>query len=124
MEREGHLFNGGARQIINPERLKTVLLEMLVEAGAKLLLYTFVSDVVMEGNTMKGVIVESKSGRQAILADIVIDATGDGDAAAKAGVPCFKGRETDGKMQPASIMFKVAGVDVERGVFPLSLIHI
>lgn len=118
MEREGHLFNGGARQIINPERLKTVLLEMLVEAGAKLLLYTFVSDVVMEGNTMKGVIVESKSGRQAILADIVIDATGDGDAAAKAGVPCFKGRETDGKMQPASIMFKVAGVDVERGVFP------
>lgn len=118
MEREGHLFNGGARQIINPERLKTVLLEMLVEAGAKLLLYTFVSDVVMEGDTIKGVIVESKSGRQAILADIVIDATGDGDAAAKAGVPCFKGRETDGKMQPASIMFKVAGVDVERGVFP------
>lgn len=117
-EREGHLFNGGARQIINPERLKTALLEMLEEAGAKLLLYTFVCDVIMEENTIKGVIVENKSGRQAILADIVIDATGDGDAAAKAGVPYFKGRESDGRMQPASIMFKVAGVDVERGVFP------
>lgn len=117
-EREGHLFNGGARQIINPERLKTVLLEMLNEAGAGLLLYTFVCDVIMEENTIKGVIVENKSGRQAILSDIVIDATGDGDAAAKAGVPYFKGRESDGRMQPASIMFKVAGVDVERGVFP------
>lgn len=117
-DREGNLFNGGARQIINPERLKTVLLEMIIEAGAKLLLYTFVSDVIMDGNTIKGVITESKSGRQAIYADIVIDATGDGDAAAMAGVPYFKGRETDGKMQPASIMFKVAGVEVERGVFP------
>lgn len=117
-ERDGHLFNGGARQIINPESLKTVLLDMLVEAGVKLLLYTFVSDVIMENDTIKGVIVECKSGRQAILADIVVDATGDGDAAAKAGVPYFKGRETDGKMQPASIMFKVAGVEVERGVFP------
>lgn len=117
-DRNGHLFNGGARQIINPERLKTVLLEMIVEAGAELLLYTFVSDVIMDGETIKGVITESKSGRQAIYADIVIDATGDGDAAARAGVPYFMGRESDGKMQPASIMFKVAGVEVERGVFP------
>ena len=117
-EKIGHKFNGGPRQIINPERLKTVLLEMLDEAGVTLRLYTFVSDVIMDGDVIKGVIVESKSGREAILAHIVIDATGDGDAAAKAGVPFFKGRETDGKMQPASIMFKVAGVDVERGVFP------
>ena len=117
-EKTGHKFNGGPRQILNPERLKTVLLEMLDEAGVTLRLYTFVSDVIMDGDVIKGVIVESKSGREAILADIVIDATGDGDAAAKAGAPFFKGRETDGRMQPASIMFKVAGVDVERGVFP------
>lgn len=115
---EGCAFQDGTRRIINPERLKTVLLEMLSEAGVTLLLYTFVSDVVMKGDTIRGVITESKSGREAILADIVIDATGDGDAAAKAGAPYFKGREADGKMQPATIMFKVAGVDVERGVFP------
>lgn len=117
-EQTGHKFNGGPRQIINPERLKTVLLEMLVEAGAELRLYTFCSDVIMENDRIRGVVIESKSGREAILADIVIDATGDGDAAAKAGVPFVKGRECDGRMQPATIMFKVAGVDVERAVFP------
>ena len=49
---------------------------------------------------------------------MVIDASGDGDIAARAGAPYYKGRENDGKMQPATIMFKVAGVDVKRGVFP------
>lgn len=109
---------GEERQIINPERLKTVLLRMLMEAGVSLRLYSFASDAVMDGNKIKGVILESKSGREAVLAKIVIDATGDGDIAAKAGAPYFKGRENDGRMQPATIMFKVAGVDVERGVFP------
>ena len=106
------------RIIINPEKLKTVLLEMLDEAGVKVLLYTFASRPVMEGNTIKGVIIENKSGRQAIMAKIVIDASGDGDMAAQAGVPYIKGRETDGKMQPVTIMFKVAGVKGEEGVFP------
>ena len=113
-----HEFNGSERQIINPERLKTILLEMLEEAGVILQLYTFASDVIMDKDIIKGVIIESKSGREAILADIVIDATGDGDIAAKASVPYQKGRETDGKMQPMTIMFKVAGVEVDRGVFP------
>ncbi|WP_312427242.1 FAD-dependent oxidoreductase [Lacrimispora sp.] len=111
-------FSGEGRQIINPERLKTVFLRILMEAGVSLRLYTFASDVVMEGNVIKGVILESKSGREAVLAKIVIDSTGDGDIAAKAGAPYFKGREGDGLMQPATIMFKVAGVDEEKGVFP------
>lgn len=106
------------RKVINPERLKTVLLEMLEEAGVKLLLYTFACAPVMEGNKIKGVIVENKTGRGAVLGKVVVDASGDGDIAARAGAPYYIGRETDGKMQPATIMFKVAGVDVERGVFP------
>ena len=106
------------RKVINPERLKTILLEMLEEAGVKLLLYTFACAPVMEGNKIKGVIAENKTGRGAVLGKIVVDASGDGDIAARAGVPYYIGRETDGKMQPATIMFKVAGVDVERGVFP------
>jgi hypothetical protein len=109
---------GEGRQIINPESLKTVFLRMLMEAGVSLRLYTFASDVIMEEHVIKGVILESKSGREAVLAKIVIDATGDGDIAAKAGAPYLKGREGDGLMQPATIMFKVAGVDEERGVFP------
>lgn len=116
-KRGGSDFNGDERQIINPERLKTVLLEMLQEAGAQVQLYTFACDVILEGDTIRGIITESKSGREAILAKIVIDATGDGDLAAKAGVPFYLGRETDGKMQPATIMFKVAGVDMEKAVF-------
>lgn len=111
-------MNGGPRQIINPESLKTKLLEMLDEAGVQLQLYTFASAPIMEGDTITGVILESKAGRQAVLAKIVIDATGDGDIAARAGAPFFMGREEDGKMQPVSIMFKVAGVDTENAVFP------
>ena len=101
---------------IDPEILKTVWLEMLNEAGVKVLLYTFVCDVIMEGNRIIGVVTESKSGRRAFLAKVTIDGTGDGDVASFAGVEFYKGRESDGKMQPATLMFKVAGVDIERAV--------
>lgn len=107
-----------AKRIINPEKLKLVLLEMLAEAGVHLQLYTFASDTIMDGDCINGIISESKSGREAILANVIVDATGDGDIAAKAGAEYIKGRETDGKMQPASIMFKVAGVNMARAVFP------
>lgn len=106
------------KHIINPEKLKTVLLEMLSEANVKVRLYTFASMPIMENNIIKGVVTESKSGREAILAKVIIDATGDGDIAEKSGVPFLKGREDDGKMQPATLMFKVGGVDENRGVFP------
>ncbi len=105
------------RQTINPERLKTKLLEMLKDAGAEVLLYTMAVQPVMDGNTITGVICESKSGRQAYMGKIVIDSTGDGDIAARSGVPYIKGRETDGKMQPMTLMFKIAGVDTENAVF-------
>lgn len=102
--------------LIDPEKLKTLYLEMLLEVGCTIQLYTFASDVIMDGQTVKGIIIESKSGRETIFADTIIDATGDGDIAAKAGVPFQLGRE-DGKMQPATIMFKIAGVDTENAVF-------
>ena len=106
------------RHIINPDKLKLVMLEMLQEAGVDLLLYTFVAAPVMEGNRVVGVITENKNGRQAWRAASVIDAPGDGDLAARAGAPYRKGREPDGGMQPVTIMFKVAGVDYSRAVFP------
>ena len=106
------------RQTINPEKLKTVFLEMLEEAGVLLRLYTMAASPIVEEDTIKGVILESKSGREAVCAGIVIDASGDGDVAARAGVPFHTGREADRKMQPVSLMFKVAGVDTSRAVFP------
>ncbi|MEK6793307.1 MAG: FAD-dependent oxidoreductase [Spirochaetota bacterium] len=106
------------RGTINPERLKFIMLEMLFEAKVDVLLYTFVSDVVKEGDAVRGVIVENKSGRNAYTAKTVIDATGDGDVAARAGAAFQKGREGDGKMQPVTIMFKIGSVDYARAVFP------
>jgi glycine/D-amino acid oxidase-like deaminating enzyme len=103
-------------QLINPEKLKTALLELLAEAGVTWQLYTFAADVTVEHNLVRGIVVESKSGRQAILGRVVVDATGDGDIAEKAGVPYQKGREGDGKMQPMTLMFKVGGVDTDRVV--------
>lgn len=102
---------------IDPEKLKQLFLTMLDEAGAKLQLYTFASGAIMEDDRVTGVICESKSGREAIMAKVVIDASGDGDVAAKSGAAYTLGREQDGKMQPATIMFKVGGVDTERAVF-------
>lgn len=102
---------------ISPEKLKLVFWEMADEAGVQVQLYTFASDVIVEEGAVKGVILESKSGRKAVMAKVVIDASGDGDIAAKAGVEYSVGREKDGRMQPATLMFKVAGVDEKRAVF-------
>lgn len=113
----GICIKGEPTHFIDPEQLKLLMLNMLAEEKIKLLLYTFVSDVILEGDIVKGVIVENKSGRSAILAQAVIDATGDGDIACKAGVPYKKGREEDRKMQPATLMFKVGGVDTEKAAF-------
>lgn len=107
-----------AWEYINPEALQIVYLKMLKEAGVEVLLYTMIVDVICENETVKGVIIESKNGREVILAKRIVDGTGDGDVAAKAGVKYSIGRKSDGKMQPATLMFKVGGVDYERAVFP------
>lgn len=107
---------GKIQQYINPENLKTVYLDMLKDANVDVLLYTFVCGVVMEGDQLTGVITESKSGRRVFRSKVVVDGTGDGDVAALAGVEYHKGRESDGKMQPTTLMFKVAGVDMSRAV--------
>jgi len=68
--------------------------------------------VIMEGNTVKGVITESKSGRQAILAKRVTDATGDADLAYRAGVPCRK--DPKEILEPVSVNFGCSGVNLDK----------
>ncbi len=99
--------------IIDSEEVKDVALEMLEDVGVKILFYVFCSDVIKEGNDVKGVIIESKEGREAILAKTVIDCTGDGDVAFRAGVECHKG-DADGGMQPPTLMFCMRGVNVQK----------
>ena len=80
--------------ILDPEIGKNELNRMAMEAGVKLLLHSWVSDVVMEGDTVKGVIFQSKSGRQAVLGKVIIDCTGDGDL-----LP-FSGAESEDYIDP------------------------
>ncbi len=105
---------------IDPEMLTVTYIEMLEEAGAQILLYTSIVDTVTEDGTVKGVICFHKDGFSLFHAKVVIDATGDGDVAYHAGAAFGKGREGDEKMQPATLMFKVGGVDMARAVFPPS----
>jgi len=65
--------------VIDPEAAKYVLDDMVRESGVKMLFHTWGSQVIMDGDTIKGVYIESKSGRMAVLAKVVIDCTGDGD---------------------------------------------
>ena len=103
--------------LIDPEKLKTLYLEMLDEVGCKIMLYTFAMDAICDGDKILGARVVNKSGITDIFAKVTIDATGDGDIAAKAGAEFILGRESDNKMQPATLMFKVGGVDYDRAVF-------
>ena len=113
---EGELKNK-ITNLIDPEKLKTLYLEMLDEVGCKVMLYTFAEDAICDGDKVLGATVINKSGRTDIYAKITIDATGDGDIAAKSGAEFVLGRESDNKMQPATLMFKVGGVDYDRAVF-------
>jgi hypothetical protein len=71
--------------VIDPEILKDELNDMVLGAGVELFLHSWGTWPIMDGDTVKGIIFESKSGRQAILGKVVIDATGDGDIFVAAG---------------------------------------
>ncbi len=113
----GSMATGGIVRygaLVDPEKLKCVLNDMVEEAGVKLLLHSWGSRAVMEGNDIKGVYFESKSGRQAVLSRITIDTTGDGDVFASAGA------EFDGTMDPKvrsanlALVFRIAGVNADK----------
>lgn len=108
---------GKITKYIDPEKLKTLYLEMLTEVGVEIMLYTFAMDAICDGDKVLGATVVNKSGKTDIYAKVTIDASGDGDIAARAGAAFIMGRETDHKMQPTTLMFKVGGVDYDRAVF-------
>lgn len=96
--------------MIDPEATKHLAFEIMKESGVEVLMYVFASDVIMDGDTIKGVIIDSKKGREAILAKQVVDCTGDGDIAFRAGAPMKYGNE-NGIPQPPTLMFSMRGVD-------------
>ncbi len=90
--------------------LPAVLLEMAREYGVEVRLKTTMADTIVDGDTIRGIVVESKSGRSAILAKVVIDTTGDADVAYRAGTECVRipGRQSGG------MAFGLANVDFEK----------
>jgi hypothetical protein len=90
---------------------KILAMQLVREAGVKLLLHTQVVETIREGDRIAGVVVENKSGRQRIEAAVTIDCSGDGDVAARGGVPWAKGRTGDGLVQAPTLVFKLGGVD-------------
>ncbi len=96
-------------QAFDAERFKVVADRLVEENGITPMLHrTFVAPIV-EGGVVRGVITESKSGREAILAQRVVDATGDADVAYRAGAPTRKTPREE--MLSASVVFSMAGVD-------------
>lgn len=95
----------------DPEQMKLVLEDMCVEAGVEIRYHTRVVSAHVDSGTLQGVITESKSGREAWLAKIFIDCTGDGDLAALAGCGYSLGRESSGETQPMSLLAMISGVD-------------
>lgn len=96
------------------EICKIVMFEMLEEANVTLYLDSLIVDVLVKKDIIKGLVIENKSGRQVLLANKFIDATGDADICAFAGVPFIKGRESDNKLRPMTLLFMVAGMDVNK----------
>ena len=99
-------------EAINADMFKYVADVLVHESGVRPLLHSVAIDAIMEGSTIKGVIVHNKSGRQAILAQRVIDATGDADLAVFVGAPCRKTPKEE--MLSVTVMFSVSGVNKQR----------
>ena len=97
---------------LDAEAFKYVADVLVDEAGITPMLHRMFVAPIMEGDTIKGVIVESKAGREAILARRVIDATGDADVAHRAGAPTHMHPKAE--MMSASVMFSMCGVDKTR----------
>ena len=97
---------------IDSEGFKLVADRLVQEAGIHPMLHRLVVAPIMDGDLLKGVIVESKAGREAILAHRIIDATGDADIAHRAGA--ITHTTPVEQMQAASVMFHLAGVDKAR----------
>lgn len=100
--------------VIDPEVGKDEMNTMVQEAGADLLLHTWVAAPIMEGNVVKGVLAETKSGRQALLGKVVIDSTGDGDLLLGTGVETVDFMKPRSRIAQFGFVFWIGNVNLER----------
>lgn len=104
-------FDNASMTPFDPEGCKVLLFKMLEESGVRILLHTLVVDTLVEDEGVKAVVLESKSGRQAICPRYIIDCSADADVAVSAGASYIAGRKEDGAMQPVTLYFRIGGVN-------------
>jgi 2-polyprenyl-6-methoxyphenol hydroxylase-like FAD-dependent oxidoreductase len=92
---------------VDTEKLKYVVLKLCVEAGVELFFHTYVCDAIVEDDAVKGIVVENKSGRQALFGSVTVDATGDADIAARAGATCWQTRGAEAPRLTDALMYRI-----------------
>jgi hypothetical protein len=99
---------------IDPEALKTLSMRMTTEAKVRLLFHAWCAAPIVDGNAVKGAIFESKEGRHAVLAKVVVDTTGDADLIARSGASCETDIDAGDIHHCMNTAFLIGGVDMER----------
>ncbi len=94
--------------------MRVVFDRLLKDAGVRVFCNLTAVESVVEDGRVLAVLVDSKTGRKAVRGKIFIDATGDGDVAAQAGVPFDFGRASDGAVQGMTMMFRLQGLDAAK----------
>ncbi len=112
----GNVINGRIEHTawVDPELLKCVLNDIVEEAGIRLLLHSWGVRAITEGEQVKGVVFESKSGRQAILGKIIIDGTGDGDLLPSAGAAFDDFLEPKARSSMLALVFRLGNCDYQK----------
>lgn len=103
-------FRGGTTDssYFDPEALKVLSLELCQQAGVEVLHHCWLADAIVSEGRCCGAVMETKAGPWAALAEVVVDATGDGDIYARAGAACEISHQAIG------LPFRVGGLDNER----------
>jgi hypothetical protein len=105
-------YGAGQGITYDPATLKIVWEQLATESGVRLLYHTFVVDVIMDGPRVTGVIAVNKGGFVRLMANVIIDASGDADVAAAAGVPFESAAH--GPVQSLTTTFRLLNVDMDR----------
>lgn len=100
--------------VLDPEVAKDEMNTMVAEAGAELLLHTWVTAPIMDGNRVVGVLVENKAGRQALLGKVVIDCTGDGDLLPGTGVETIDYMVPGSRIAQFGFVYWICNVDLQK----------
>jgi hypothetical protein len=96
---------------VDPHWFKYLVTQMLIEDGVDFFLHSMLTDTIVENGAVKGVIIQNKEGAQLLSAKVVIDCSGDGDAAVRAGAEFTYGRTSDNKTQVSSLVFRISDID-------------